>query len=62
MSSAKALTLSTSEASSSIQIETVKLNEAMNTAETDFKDGNDEILMKLKTDKASALEEINFAG
>ena len=34
----------------------------MNTAETDFKDGNDEILMKLKTDKKSALEEINFAG
>jgi hypothetical protein len=59
---AKSLTSATAEASTSVQKELDSANKNIYSSETQFKDANEEIMMKMKTEKAQALEEINIAG
>ena len=59
---AKSLTSATAEASTSVQKELESVNKNIYNSETQFKDANEEIMMKMKTEKAQALEEINIAG
>ena len=56
---AKSLTSATSEASTSVQKELDSANKNIYSSETQFKDANEEIVMKMKTEKAQTLGKSN---
>ena len=56
---AKSLTSATAEASTSVQKELDSANKNIYSSETQFKDANEEIMMKMKTEKAQALGKSN---
>ena len=62
LTNAKSLTTATAEASSSVQAEFASMTEAISATEKDYQNNNEEIMQKMKADKARALEEINVAG
>lgn len=56
------LTLATSEATTSAELDSKEFTQTLFKLETNFKDINDEIMNKMKAEKAAALDEINLAG
>ena len=56
---ARSLTSATTEASTSAQKDLESLNKNIYSSETQFKDANEEIMMKMKTEKAQALGKSN---
>ena len=62
MTNAKSLTTATSEASTSVQAEFASMTNTIAETEKDYQENNEEIVQKMKADKAKALEEINVAG
>ena len=59
---AVALNSASAEAASAAQTEAQELAVAFASLETGFKDNNDEIMMRMKAEKANTIEEINQAG
>merc|ERR1712241_976107 len=62
MTQAKAVTVATAEATASAQVEAKDLLTSFANLEVNFKDNQDHIMMQMKSEKASALDEINLAG
>merc|ERR1719323_299912 len=62
INNALALTLATSEATTSAERDSKDFLNAMSKTETKYRDANEEIMMKIKSEKASAMEDINSAG
>ena len=62
MAQAKAVTVATAEATASAQVEAKDLMTSFANLEVNFKDNQDHIMMRMKSEKTSALEEINLAG
>jgi len=62
MTQAKAVTVATAEATASAQVEAKDLMTSFANLEVNFKDNQDHIMMRMKSEKTSALDEINLAG
>ena len=62
MNHAMSLTLATAEATTSAEVDSKNFIQTISTVETKFLNANEEIMMKMKSEKVAAFEEINLAG
>jgi len=62
MTQAKTVTVATAEATASAQVEAKDLMTSFANLDVNFKDNQDHIMMRMKSEKSSALDEINQAG